>query len=328
MKKQMSDDLLTKYLLGESSPDEVLEVEAWAAADSDNARKLQDMKIILETSHRLAQASPLTETEAWERFKRKREAAINEKTKDIPLRAYQTWLRIAAVLLVFVGGGWMAYYFYNIRSNSSTDWISLKAGSQVRTDTLPDGSVVHINKNSALAYSGNFESKREVKLTGEAFFDVRHNDAVPFTVKVGDILVQDIGTAFNIKSRQYTTEIIVASGVVKVSRNKNAVQLNAHQMVNIKPEDNAFKVENNSDKLYNYYISNTFTANKTPLWRLTEVLQEAYGADIRIENKALRNVPITANIKLQDRLEDILELIRLTTSDMHVQKQGQVYIIK
>jgi transmembrane sensor len=298
------------------------------AASSANARKLEEVKIILETSKRLARVSPVDETEAWERFKNKRASAKKEQARVVSISAYTNWLRIAAAVLILIGGGWIAYYLYNGENGRSANWVTLTATSQVRVDTLPDGSIVHINKNSTLAYSGNFKSKREVKLTGEAFFNVKHNDAVPFTVHVADICIRDVGTAFNIKSRLHNTEIIVESGIVKVSKNKDAVQLNAQQMLNIKAGDKGFKVEMNSNKLYNYYMSNTFVANKTPLWQIIGVLNEAYGADIKIKNNALRNTPITVTIRLQDSLTDILSLIKSTTPDMQVEETSGAYIIK
>ncbi len=327
MKDQISEDLLTKYLLGESSPDETLKIEEWASKNSANAKTLEDVKIILETSRRMAQASPLSETAAWERFKSKRETATNQEVKIVQMPVYSYWLRIAAAALLFVGGGWMAYHFYTDQSGVSDKWVTLKAEDQARVDTLPDGSIIHINKHSTLAYARDFSTKREIKLSGEAFFDVKHNDTAPFTVQVGDVRVQDIGTAFNIKSRHDNTEIIVKSGVVKVSKNKNFVQLNAQQMVNTKAGDKKLEVKRNADELYNYYVSGIFAANNTPLWRLVEVLNEAYDTKIKIANNALRNAPITVTIKLQNPVENALDAISLSTPNMHLQKSGSAYII-
>jgi len=328
MKQRMSEDILIKYLLGEGSPAEALEIEAWAAANSANAKKLEEVKIILETTKRLAQVSPLGEAEAWEKFKEKRAAAKNEPARVIPFTANTNWLRIAAAVIFLIGDGWIGYYLYSGQKSASANWVNIKATNAVRIDILPDGSIVHINKNSAISYSGNFKSKREIRLTGEAFFKVKHNEAAPFTVHVNDISIIDVGTAFNVKSRQHNTEVIVESGIVKVSKNNNAVQLKARQMVNIKSGDKSFKIENTTDELYNYYISNTFIATKTPLWRLIDVINDAYNADIKIKNNALRNTPITITIRLQDSLTEILNLIKLTTPEMHVDETGGNIVIR
>jgi ferric-dicitrate binding protein FerR (iron transport regulator) len=327
MKQHISEDLLIKYLLGEGSPDEALEVETWVAAHSANARKLDEMKSTLATSHRLAQVSPIDEKEAWVRFKSKRGPVVNQPVELLPAQVYSKWISIAAAVLVVIGAGITAY-LYSDKNDASPGWVTLQADDQVRIDTLPDGSVVHINKRSSLVYPADFKTGRLIKLTGEAFFDVKHNDAIPFTVQAGDVQIQDIGTTFNIKNKAHHVEIIVGSGIVKVSRNKEAVQLHAQQMVSIKAGDKGLKVEKNSDELYNYYMSNSFAANNTPLWRLIDVLNEAYGADIKIENVELRNIPITATIKLQDSLANILNLIGLINPHMQVQKAGGTYIIK
>src|ERR1700744_6663084 len=126
MKQRMSEDVLIKYLLGEGSAEETLKIETWAAASSANARKLEEVKIILETSKRLAQVSPLGEVEAWERFKVKRAAVKNEPAKVIPISANRNWLKIAAAVVLLIAGSWIAYYLYNGQNGASVDWVSLK----------------------------------------------------------------------------------------------------------------------------------------------------------------------------------------------------------
>ncbi len=328
MKEDMSEDILIKYILGETTAAEAREVKAWTAVSSANAQKLEEIKIILEASSRLAQVSPLGETEAWEKFKQNRELANREPNKVIPIRTGSNWLRIAAAILLLIGGGWGAFYLYNGQKGTTQEWVNLKATDKVLTDTLPDGSIVHVNKNSSIAYNNDFKARRIVKLTGEAFFNIKHNAAVPFTVHVNGINIADVGTAFNVKSKLHNTEIIVESGIVSVSNNNNAVQLHARQMISIKPGDKVFKVERSDDLLYNYYVTNTFVATKTPLWRLVDVLNEAYNADIKIENSTLRNTPITVTIRLQDSLTNILTLLKDTTPGMQVDEAGKTTIIK
>ena len=99
-------------------------------------------------------------------------------------------------------------------------------------------------------------------------------------------------------------------------------------MVRIKPGDKQLKIEKSTDQLYNYYRSNTFIAKGTPLWRLVDILNEAYGSDIEIANSALRNAQITVTIRYEDSLSNILEIIRSTTPEMHVNKTDHGFILK
>jgi len=328
MKQDMSEDILIKYILGEASTDEGEEIEIWKRANHANAKKFEEVKIILETGKRLAEVSPLGEAEAWEKFKEKRATGTQEAAKVVSINRNTgtNWLRIAAAAVLLIGGGWIGYALY--QQNAANQVVNIQANNEVRVDTLPDGSVVHLNKNSGISYVGTFKSKREITLTGEAFFDVKHDEAAPFTVHVNDVTIKDIGTAFNVKSKEHNTQIIVESGIVQVSRSNNAVRLTRNQMVSISPEDKQLKVEESTDDLYGYYKDPVFNAVHVPLSRLVEVLNQAYSANIKIENAALRNIPITIPIKLSDPLSNVLAAIKDTTPAMKIIEVGNNIIIR
>jgi ferric-dicitrate binding protein FerR (iron transport regulator) len=99
--------------------------------------------------------------------------------------------------------------------------------------TLPDGTGVWLNAMSSLRYPAAFRgASREVTLTGEAYFEVAKNKAMPFQVKVGDMQVEVLGTHFNIMA--YTDEEAINTtlleGKVKVM-NTAAAQTNAPSTV-------------------------------------------------------------------------------------------------
>ncbi|WP_413671159.1 DUF4974 domain-containing protein [Mucilaginibacter sp. Mucisp86] len=81
------------------------------------------------------------------------------------------------------------------------------------------------------------------------------------------------------------------------------------------------------DELYNYYRTQKFVANKTPLWRLVDVLNEAYHANIVIDNKKLANRTITTTFKA-DSLDNILKTIADTFGDVKVIRKPHLIIIK
>ena len=88
---------------------------------------------------------------------------------------------------------------------------------------LPDGSKVWLNAASSLRYPTDFTGKeRDVALNGEAYFEVKHNSAQPFIVKVNGTRIQDIGTAFNIKaySDGGGMQATLIEGEIKVSTSK------------------------------------------------------------------------------------------------------------
>lgn len=325
MKQQVTESMLIRYILEEASESEALEIERWIKASDTNTRQFEQTKFILETSRHLAQASPISETDAWEKFKEIRDTR-KEPARIRPMFGSGPWLKIAASIVLVAGLASTAYYFYH-QDNTKSEYVTVKTRDKVLTDTLPDGSVIHLNKNASIRYAGNFKLNRDIKLMGEAFFNVAHNSSSPFTVHVNDVDVRDVGTAFNINSSNNRVEIIVESGIVNVTRHTASIELKKQEMINITPGDQQLKKEKNNDLLYNYYRTNEFVANHTPLQRLIDRLNEAYGSDIRIENKALLNTPITGTFP-NTSLDKILQVIMLTTPEIHMQRAGNTIILK
>ena len=93
-------------------------------------------------------------------------------------------------------------------------------GSKTRT-ILPDGSTVWLNAGSKISYSQDFSgATREVKLEGEAFFDVVKDAKHPFIVHVASYDIRVLGTAFNVKSypEDKTVETTLLRGLVQVTK--------------------------------------------------------------------------------------------------------------
>jgi transmembrane sensor len=86
---------------------------------------------------------------------------------------------------------------------------------------LPDGSKVWLNAGTTLKYSTSIDkdSIREVFLSGEAFFEIRHNDKHPFWIRTKQMDILDIGTEFNVKAypQDETVEATLIKGSIEVS---------------------------------------------------------------------------------------------------------------
>jgi ferric-dicitrate binding protein FerR (iron transport regulator) len=81
---------------------------------------------------------------------------------------------------------------------------------------LPDGSTVILNRQSRLVYNKDFgASKREISLTGEAYFDISRNESIPLTVTAGSVKIRVMGTAFNV--RAYTNDSTIETSLIRGS---------------------------------------------------------------------------------------------------------------
>lgn len=304
----ITDDVLVKYLLHEATPEEITRVAAWIAADTANEKYFRQFETIWNESKRLAASNKVDETLAWKRFKER----VNEKNKA-PVQSIQGfgWIKIAALFILVAGAALFAYQFF---SEKPVEMLAVQSKQTPLTDTLPDGSVVTLNKNSRLRYPDAFrDTVRAVELEGEAFFNVVSNKAQPFIIKVNDVQVRVLGTSFNIKSTGGNTEVIVETGVVQVRKGIQAVTLGKEEKIYVGQKDSVLKKAEVDDKLYNYYRSREFVCVETPLWKLVDVLNEAYNAKIIIGNNNIRNLPLTTTFR-NESLDKILDVVSATFS--------------
>ncbi|OKS88632.1 FecR family protein [Mucilaginibacter polytrichastri] len=328
MKQDVSEEMLIRYLLKEAVAEEEKAVKDWVQESEANARELEGMKMIFESGKQLAPVSPLKADAAWDKFKELRSAAQQNDKKLRSLYPAANWFRVAAAVTIFVGIGCLLFNILKNKADNPGNMVSIRTLKNVKVVTLPDGSIIHINKNSSITYASNFNSRRVITLSGEAFFKVKHNEDAPFTVITNDLTIKDVGTAFNVNGKNHRTEVIVESGIVQIGHSSASVRLNANEMVTIKAGERNMTVQRSTDILYNYYRTNQFVAFNTPLHRLVDVLNEAYDQKIIISNKLVINEPITVTINRDDSLARILNVIKGTTPALNIVKNGNGYSIQ
>jgi hypothetical protein len=109
-KQNISEGLLVKYLLGEATGTEKKDVQAWLNENGDNKKRFYELKLICDHSEIPATANTINENDAWARFKQRTEQA-NGTRKAMPITSTKRykWLRVAAILLLLAGGGWLAW---------------------------------------------------------------------------------------------------------------------------------------------------------------------------------------------------------------------------
>ena len=228
--------LHTRKLAGEATAPELEELEFLLQSHPDLEPMLQSVEAFWKTRHEpdpdYMEATYLLHLE---RMKTKgfdlSKPSQKSSTVIIPLRQKirrilfdRNFLFILALALLSI-----PIYLYTIDSEKKVivankpekqfnSEVSTKNGSRTRI-VLPDGSVVFLNAGSKLNYDKNFGNPlREVKLTGEGFFDVVPNPDKPFKIYTESVEIKVLGTAFNVKSYpgDKTTETSLIRGTVQV----------------------------------------------------------------------------------------------------------------
>jgi ferric-dicitrate binding protein FerR (iron transport regulator) len=304
--RNMNDDILVKYLVGETDADENAMVEKWLDASDDNLKYYNDFKKIWEDSLLIAtKNTTVNENEAWERFQNR----IHKKETSVILnKSYRYW-QIAASIILIIGLGWFGYSYFKNKSDDAI--IQLYASNRAKNDTLPDGTIVTLNKNSLLSYKKFTGSTRPVTLKGEAFFKVSPNKTKPFIIHINDVTVKVIGTSFNVKNKNGKTIVNVETGIVKVSRNKDEVELIHGEKVVIANQQAGLFKSVSKGRLYNFYRNRELVCDETPLQELADALNEIYNVNIVIKSTSLQEKTLTTTFKDQS-LDQILEVIQET----------------
>ena len=105
--------------------------------------------------------------------------------------------------------------------------------------TLSDGTRVMLNANSTLEYPASFDDAevREVRLKGEAHFEVTKNPHRPFVVKAGEMQTQVLGTIFDVKAyRKDASKVTLMQGKVKVSNADTEVEMRPGQTATLQAD--------------------------------------------------------------------------------------------
>lgn len=306
------------YLLGELSPDEAERVRLWIE-DPANQTRYNQFKMIWDKSRELAAVSTVDENIAWNSFKARIKNNDTIPAPVVPLfkRFYVKAISAAAVIILAIGLFWW---------NRPAAEKTLAAGQTVVIEKLADGSEITLNKQSTLHYPTAFKGKtRSVALKGEAFFNITPDKSKPFIISVNDIRVTVVGTSFNIRENSNYVEVLVETGTVIVSRDSQKITLQAGEKINMPFTGAIAAKEKVNDKLHNYYRTKEFVCDDTPLWKLVQVLNEAYKTNIVFGKEELKDLRMNTSF-YNESLDQVLEVIRLTFNLTVRKENGKIIL--
>jgi len=136
-------------------------------------------------------------------------------------RPSYAWIKAAAIILVIISAGLFIRRFNSTQTQLITYQV-IKVPNGVKKEiTLPDSSIIYLNSGSSISIPSDFaDKKRELSLTGEAFFIIKHNARKPFTLHAGKLLIADIGTSFDVKAfpKERQIRVAVETGSVAVEK--------------------------------------------------------------------------------------------------------------
>ncbi|WDF57407.1 FecR family protein [Mucilaginibacter sp. KACC 22063] len=317
MNKHRIDELIEKSLKGNISLSEKEELNSWYRHQNE-----QDVQWLDST--------PNEQAELEQRMLGRIRAHIIQQRSHTKHNS-KYWIGLAASIAVLVL--FTTIYMVQKRSVSSKHAIAASFAApqkfaENRYVHLPDGSIAILRRGSNLSYKYN-GGVRELYLSGEAYFDVKHQADHPFIVHTGNLLTTVLGTAFNIKA------IPGQAVTVTVTRGKVSVADQVHKTLNILTPNQQVvsskeeikttpEIVETSNLLSWAKVDMQFT--DMPYEQLAERLSRRYGVEITFKNPAVKKCLITGRFSGTEPLEQVLQIISQTLSTTYTATGNSIAI--
>lgn len=230
-----------------------------------------------------------------------------------------------AVLLVVTG----------IRSGGDTGsrqlyltTVSTGYGEKTRL-ILPDSTEVWLHAATTLTYSDSFNREdRKVSLSGEAFFDVTHDEDLPFIVELGGSSITVKGTRFDVAA--YSSEEDITAALLEGSiifRSENAiVDLHPGEVLTYDLKDESILRSQADVDSYAAWINGKLDYPEVTLDKLLDRLSSIYGVDFVYFPEKYREKKFRIILNGDESLSDLLEAISFVAPMEYEMKDGKIYI--
>ena len=247
------------------------------------------------------------------------EAIFLNKTKP-KIRFINYLTRIAAILFIPVLVASLLFYFQNNSFRNLKSYAEIHSPYGTRTTFyLPDGSTGWLNGGSSLKFPTQFGSKvRDVKLTGEAYFNVISNHKKPFIVSTDNIDVKVFGTSFNVMAYadEQIAEVTLESGQVEVFKKTNNIiksigilKPNESCIYNLLSDSTKILSINRTEKLS--WLDGKLTFKYVPFEEVVRKINRWYNVNIVIMDELLHSYVYYGTFK-DETLEEVLRLLQFT----------------
>lgn len=266
---------------------------------------------------------------AWERLRtRLMENELLPESKVSTNRIISPLIKTAAVISLLITISLTAYYIVN-RWDGNKDLITAVTGTNEKLMVeLPDGSTVHLNRNSEIKYPSGFKGEvRQVQVKGEALFDVNPNKEKPFIVETSNARIRVTGTKFNVLTNNGNNEVevMVMSGQVIITGKSNKQEMVLDPdligtMGNSQPT-----IFRNNDPNYLSWSTEILTYDGTPLYKIFRDLKRVHNIEVIANDKIILDKKISTTFDRQSP-QTIISII-CTTFNLEFEISDSIYYL-
>lgn len=304
------EEVLPRYCEGLATEVEICLVEEWIGKDESHRKivnHIHMLNLAADTLH-------IMQSIDTERALKK----VKSRTKKKEITWWEWTQRIAALLFIPLLIGALMLYFNHNKPLEVAQMIEIKTNPGMTTSVvLPDSTVVYLNSESTLRYPSNFgKDIREVKLTGEAYFDVTKDRDRLFVISTPhQAQIEVYGTSFNVEAydNDRISTTLVEGQVGFLFKDKAGasvkIDLEPHQKLVYKPTSGETQVSKTSCESEIAWKEGKIVFYDTSMDEILLTLSKRFNVEFVVKNKHLEEYSFTGTFTTQ-RLEHIMEYFK------------------
>lgn len=300
----MDEKVLDKYIRGEASLEERLQVTEWLDADERNVHEMMSL-------HKLHDIAVMNQVTAGQEPEAMDSVTKKPMWKRIAIEA----IKYAAVILLLLG-------IQQLVKKEHGDMQQLYVPSGQRAELiLADGTKVWLNSRSRLFYPQTFGKERKVRLEGEAYFCVARNEHRDFVVQTSKVDIKVLGTEFNAKA--YTEmpfqQVDLLKGKVELTGG-----VLGSKSISMKPDESIRLTGNQIERSrigdYDYFkwTEGLLCFDHEPISSILKKLEIYYDIQIVVDKKDFPDEPYSGKFRTKDGVEQVLKVLQLEHDFVYV----------
>ncbi|MEL7589361.1 MAG: FecR domain-containing protein [Prolixibacteraceae bacterium] len=307
----MDKEKIIAYISGHiTDPNEKSEIWNWIDQDPANKQLFVQLKNVYALSRKSGGLND-TDTE-YLRWRSKTNAGTKKLIAEI--------IKYAAIIFLTVGLTWLVQDKYADSQLSGTGQMNelICPAGQISELVLSDGTKVWLNAGSKISYPSDFSSrKRAVRLTGEAFFEVKKDRKHPFLVYTKAMNIKVLGTSFNIdayEENQFVNTTLVEGKVeIQNKTGQEIARLVPGQIARYNITNHEIDLSEVDTRFYSSWKEGKITFFNEPLEVIAMKLERWYNVKITFEQENIKSFRFSGTFLKYKPLEQILQVVKLSS---------------
>jgi len=348
-KKEEIWPVIVRYLDKSIDEQDSNTLEEWLEESAENRRILHAIDRIWKSTEVKPHDSLLNQLNLerdWDKVANKIQSPDKEK-KQARIRRFaklrkrqqifSNLLKVAALVLVAFTSAFLTLQYAPQPATQYTEpvfnEIGTNAGERANVE-LGDGSKVMLNAASKLIVPESFSSEsREVKLDGQAFFDVKPDRKRPFQIRTNNAVVEVLGTSFDVRSYDDENEmrVVVREGTVELSKTDDPdrrIIVNEGYKGTVSVLDGHLSVDIFRDpEFYFGWMDGRLIFKNTPIVEVFKHLERWYDVSVEYDetDEGLLKKELTADLKTRS-IKEVLNVMQMSL-DIEFSMEGDDVVV-